>query len=199
MSGKKCLSPTAFVSRGRAGDKIETSMGYPLVLASKLARYCQGRVFHAALVFRVNPLSSFLTPYEIGLDGLAERCQQYVKDGAKFAKWRCTIKISANNPSYLALMENANVLARYASICQKVHFVKGLYHVYMSPCLSLTLLFLQVIHSSGHQFEGQMRPGTKRVECLSNSILFHKSWHIAQKPVPVLSFFFSNWTSKSMD
>jgi fructose-bisphosphate aldolase class I len=53
-----------------------------------------------------------------GLDGLAERCAQYYKDGARFAKWRSVLKINANNPSYQAMMENANVLARYASICQ---------------------------------------------------------------------------------
>lgn len=55
-----------------------------------------------------------------GLDGLAERCQQYVKDGAKFAKWRCVLKIQPYSPSYLAMLENANVLARYAHICQQV-------------------------------------------------------------------------------
>ncbi|KFU87706.1 Fructose-bisphosphate aldolase C [Chaetura pelagica] len=54
-----------------------------------------------------------------GLDGLAERCAQYKKDGADFAKWRCVLKISENTPSALAIMENANVLARYASICQQ--------------------------------------------------------------------------------
>lgn len=54
-----------------------------------------------------------------GLDGLAERCAQYHKDGAEFAKWRCVLKIGPNNPSYLAMKENANVLARYASICQQ--------------------------------------------------------------------------------
>lgn len=54
-----------------------------------------------------------------GLDGLGDRCAQYKKDGCCFAKWRCTLKISAHNPSYLAMMENANVLARYASICQQ--------------------------------------------------------------------------------
>ncbi|KAK6467853.1 fructose-bisphosphate aldolase A-like [Huso huso] len=53
-----------------------------------------------------------------GLDGLSERCAQYKKDGADFAKWRCVLKITANTPSNLAIMENANVLARYASICQ---------------------------------------------------------------------------------
>lgn len=54
-----------------------------------------------------------------GLDGLAERCAQYKKDGADFAKWRCVLKISEHTPSHLAIIENANVLARYASICQQ--------------------------------------------------------------------------------
>uniref|UniRef100_A0A8C5MWQ5 Fructose-bisphosphate aldolase n=1 Tax=Leptobrachium leishanense TaxID=445787 RepID=A0A8C5MWQ5_9ANUR len=54
-----------------------------------------------------------------GLDGLAERCAQYKKDGADFAKWRSVLKISETTPSSLAIMENANVLARYASICQQ--------------------------------------------------------------------------------
>ncbi|VDM05589.1 unnamed protein product [Schistocephalus solidus] len=54
-----------------------------------------------------------------GLDGLAERCAQYYKDGCRFAKWRCVLKISSHTPSYLAMLENANVLARYASICQQ--------------------------------------------------------------------------------
>lgn len=53
-----------------------------------------------------------------GLDGLAERCQQYKKDGCHFAKWRCVLKITATTPSPLAILENANVLARYASVCQ---------------------------------------------------------------------------------
>ncbi|WAR02869.1 ALF-like protein [Mya arenaria] len=54
-----------------------------------------------------------------GLDGLSERCAQYKKDGAQFAKWRCVLKIGSHNPSYQAMIENANVLARYASICQQ--------------------------------------------------------------------------------
>ncbi|PNJ33383.1 ALDOA isoform 18, partial [Pongo abelii] len=47
-----------------------------------------------------------------GLDGLSERCAQYKKDGADFAKWRCVLKIGEHTPSALAIMENANVLAR---------------------------------------------------------------------------------------
>ena len=53
-----------------------------------------------------------------GLDGLGERCAQYKADGCDFAKWRCVLKITENTPSQLAINENANVLARYASICQ---------------------------------------------------------------------------------
>lgn len=54
-----------------------------------------------------------------GLDKLGERCAQYKKDGCQFAKWRCVLKIGKNIPSYQAMLENANVLARYASICQQ--------------------------------------------------------------------------------
>jgi len=54
-----------------------------------------------------------------GLDDLNARCAQYKKDGAHFAKWRCVHKIGPHTPSHLALMEVANVLARYASICQQ--------------------------------------------------------------------------------
>merc|ERR1711970_955135 len=53
-----------------------------------------------------------------GLDDLNTRCAQYKKDGCDFAKWRCVLKIGKNTPSYTAILENANVLARYASICQ---------------------------------------------------------------------------------
>lgn len=60
------------------------------------------------------------SPCFTGLDGLYERCAQYKKDGADFAKWRCVLKITPTTPSKLAIMENANVLARYASICQMV-------------------------------------------------------------------------------
>jgi len=55
-----------------------------------------------------------------GLDGLSERCAQYKKDGCTFAKWRCVIKINQDAcvPTDIAIQENAQVLARYASICQ---------------------------------------------------------------------------------
>lgn len=46
------------------------------------------------------------------------RCEQYKKDGCHFAKWRCVLKISQYTPSTQAIEENANVLARYAAVCQ---------------------------------------------------------------------------------
>lgn len=75
---------------------------------------------------------------------MAERCKKYYDAGARFAKWyninvqsmmvyiqhicelylmivcfrRCVLKIGKNQPSQLSMDENANVLARYASICQ---------------------------------------------------------------------------------
>jgi len=58
-----------------------------------------------------------------GLDDLDKRCQQYKAVGCQFAKWRCVLKINTNTPSYQAIMENANVLARYASICQTAGLV----------------------------------------------------------------------------
>ena len=54
-----------------------------------------------------------------GLDDLNARCAQYKKDGAQFAKWRCVHRISKTTPSHQALVEVAQVLARYASICQQ--------------------------------------------------------------------------------
>jgi fructose-bisphosphate aldolase class I len=54
-----------------------------------------------------------------GLDDLAKRCAVFKKGGAEFVKFRCAIHIGPNTPSHLALLENANVLARYASISQQ--------------------------------------------------------------------------------
>jgi fructose-bisphosphate aldolase class I len=57
------------------------------------------------------------------LDGLAKRCEEFKKEGCGFAKWRCVIHIGKHTPSHVALQENANVLARYASICQQAGLV----------------------------------------------------------------------------
>jgi len=53
------------------------------------------------------------------LDDLGERCKKYYAMGARFAKWRAPLHISANTPSETALRLEAHGLARYASICQE--------------------------------------------------------------------------------
>jgi fructose-bisphosphate aldolase class I len=53
-----------------------------------------------------------------GLDNLARRCADYVKLGAKFAKWRAVITIGPDMPSATCIAANAHALARYAAICQ---------------------------------------------------------------------------------
>ena len=54
-----------------------------------------------------------------GLDGLRERCQEYVSLGARFAKWRAVIKIGSDIPSEHCISVNSHALARYASLCQE--------------------------------------------------------------------------------
>lgn len=58
-----------------------------------------------------------------GLDGLNERLQVYKSQGARFAKWREVYPISATNPTQLGIKTNAEVLARYAAICQSMGIV----------------------------------------------------------------------------
>jgi len=54
-----------------------------------------------------------------GLDGLRERFQEYHKLGARFAKWRAVIDISADIPTYNCINANAQALARYAALAQE--------------------------------------------------------------------------------
>jgi len=58
-----------------------------------------------------------------GLDNLAKRCTEYVKMGAKFAKWRAVINIGKDIPSAACIIANAHALARYAAICQATGLV----------------------------------------------------------------------------
>jgi len=55
-----------------------------------------------------------------GLDGLRERLKEYYGLGARFAKWRAVINIDSHKlPSYGAVKQNADSLARYAALCQE--------------------------------------------------------------------------------
>jgi fructose-bisphosphate aldolase class I len=54
-----------------------------------------------------------------GLDGLVERLQAYKPHGVRFAKWREVYGITDRNPTPLGIEANAEVLARYAAVCQQ--------------------------------------------------------------------------------
>ena len=54
-----------------------------------------------------------------GLDGLADRLKAHKAQGARFTKWREVYAITGSTPSALAISANAEVLARYAAICQE--------------------------------------------------------------------------------
>ncbi len=53
-----------------------------------------------------------------GLDGLAERLRSYKSQGARFAKWREVYAIGKQAPTKHGIEANAEMLARYAAVCQ---------------------------------------------------------------------------------
>ncbi len=54
-----------------------------------------------------------------GLDGLAERLRGYKQQGARFAKWREVYAIDNQTPTKHGIEANAEMLARYAAVCQE--------------------------------------------------------------------------------
>src|SRR5437879_1358735 len=58
-----------------------------------------------------------------GLDGLRERLAEYRQLGARFAKWRAVIAIGDNIPTRRCMETNAELLARYAALCQATDMV----------------------------------------------------------------------------
>lgn len=58
-----------------------------------------------------------------GLDGLRDRLQEYVRMGARFAKWRAVIAIGEGIPTWGCIHANAHALARYAALCQEAGLV----------------------------------------------------------------------------
>ncbi len=70
------------------------------------------------------PMTNF--PGEViteGLDGLAGRLAEYHKLGARFAKWRAVIDIGTGIPTRTCIETNADLLARYAALCQEAEIV----------------------------------------------------------------------------
>lgn len=59
-----------------------------------------------------------------GLDGLRGRLKEYYELGARFAKWRGVIAIDSSKlPTWGAVRQNAQALARYAALCQEAQIV----------------------------------------------------------------------------
>lgn len=58
-----------------------------------------------------------------GLDGLRDRLMEYKSLGARFVKWRAVITIGEGMPSNTCIESNAEVLARYAALCQEQDLV----------------------------------------------------------------------------
>ena len=95
----------------------------------------------------------------VGLDGLSDRCKEFYSQGCRFAKWRAVIKIGKNSPSNLAILENANSLARYASICQ----YSGLVPI-VEP---------EVLAEGDHSIEECAEVSTKVYTAVINSLHLH--------------------------
>lgn len=98
----------------------------------------------------------------IGLDGLDKRCQDYYKAGARFAKWRAALKISATLPSDLAIQETAHTLARYAAICQ----TNGLVPIVEPECLM----------DGDHSIERCAAVTEKVLACVYKALNDHHVW-----------------------
>ena len=58
-----------------------------------------------------------------GLDDLATRLKRYKESGARFAKWREVYPITHHNPTQMGKHANAEMLARYAAVCQQMGIV----------------------------------------------------------------------------
>lgn len=58
-----------------------------------------------------------------GIDNLRERLTDYKQHGARFAKWRAVFNITEIKPSCAAIKSNAELLARYAALCQEQDIV----------------------------------------------------------------------------
>lgn len=94
----------------------KTSQGIPFPESLKKSGIVPGIKVDKGLIHLAHSLDENITQ---GLDGLPERLTEYKSKGACFAKWRAVYAISTHTPSQLAIKTNAEVLARYAAICQE--------------------------------------------------------------------------------
>jgi len=57
-------------------------------------------------------------PYTTGIEGLFERMRTAYQKGFRFAKWRAEFHIAKNQPSFIAVERNTELLASFAKECQ---------------------------------------------------------------------------------
>ena len=90
--------------------------GTPLAKAAERQGIVPGVKVDKGTVALANAPGDLVTQ---GLDGLADRLKTYKTQGARFAKWREVYPITDHNPTTLGIAANAEVLARYATVCQE--------------------------------------------------------------------------------
>ncbi|WP_442496848.1 class I fructose-bisphosphate aldolase [Methylobacter sp. sgz302048] len=98
----------------------KTADGKPLPQAAAEQGVVPGIKVDKGTIPLVNAPGDLVTQ---GLDGLADRLTGYKEQGARFAKWREVYPIAGHNPTMLGIKTNAEVLARYAAICQSLGIV----------------------------------------------------------------------------
>jgi fructose-bisphosphate aldolase class I len=98
----------------------KTADGKPLPQAAAEQGVVPGIKVDKGTIPLVNAPGDLVTQ---GLDGLADRLAGYKEQGARFAKWREVYPIAGHNPTMLGVKTNAEVLARYAAICQSLGIV----------------------------------------------------------------------------
>merc|ERR1719428_465755 len=88
-------------------------------------QYVSGAILFEETLFQNDPDGEPGEKWCRGLDTLAERCEKYYAQGARFAKWRTALQIDveAGCPTDLAIEVAAQDLARYARICQEFGLV----------------------------------------------------------------------------
>lgn len=98
----------------------KTADGKPLPQAAAEQGVVPGIKVDKGTIPLVNAPGDLVTQ---GLDGLADRLTGYKEQGARFAKWREVYPIAGHNPTMLGIKTNAEVLARYAAVCQSLGIV----------------------------------------------------------------------------
>jgi len=112
---KENLSPLSAVILQHETLYQNTDDGVPIIQKVKELGIVPGITLDKGWV-QINDKGEVFTQ---GMDGLDERCKEYKKLGAEFAKWRMVVNIGDDIPSMEAIKEGARATAMYAKIAQR--------------------------------------------------------------------------------